>query len=122
MDLIISVIFIVAGIGLIFITGRNYLQSNIDVRDFIITHYRNENMIINKISELNFTEKLKYRVPFLKYLNRNDLYSTILNSPKSYNRKVELTDKDGNEFTKYVEIIVKDRNVISFKEYDSYDI
>jgi len=91
-DLIISVLFIVAGIGLIFITGRNYLQSNIDVRDFIITHYRNENMIINKISELNFTEKLKYRVPFLKYLNRNDLYSTISNSPKSYNRKVELTE------------------------------
>lgn len=91
------------------------------VTDFIISHYENINLVVSKIHKLDPAERFKYGVSVFSFLHFNN-NMLPRKSPTNYSRKVELFDKDGNEYTKYIEIRIRDNEVIDFNEFDSYDI
>jgi len=96
--------------------------TNSQIDHLIIEHYENLRIHVAGISKLNLTEKIKYGVP-INFLIR--LYGYLF-SFFSLNinpvRKVEMTDLNNNEQTKYIELVIKKRKLISIKEFDSYDI
>jgi hypothetical protein len=74
------------------------------------------------IYKLNLTEKIKYGVPINIILRLNGYMFSFFSLKINTVRKVELKDLNDNEQTKYIELVIKKRKLISVNEFDSYDI
>ena len=119
---IFSLIFLALAITFLIFKSVKYQKNDQNIIDFISKHYENEELSVEGISKLKIAEKIKYGVPlssiFTPYYNSLG----ITDSKRSYARKVELTDKEENTYTKYVELVIDNSGLISFNEFDSYDI
>lgn len=92
--------------------------------EIITNHYQEKELGVTHVLKLNIREKMRYGVPiipFLSFVSYSSVYFSRSNNDIDYVRKVELVDEEGNEFTKYVDILVENKKVVSFKEFDSYD-
>ena len=92
------------------------------MRDFIANHYESENFIIDSISKLSLSDRIKYGVPIVNYFSLFGSVLFIFNSTTYHSRKVELIDENNNKSTKFIEIDLVNRNVVKYNEFDSYDI
>jgi len=72
-----------------------------------------------EISELNITDKLKYRVP-IGMFKFNSRYFSKLST--TYVRRVDINITDDNTNVIYVDIEVKKREIISVTEFDKYEL
>lgn len=92
------------------------------INGIIVDHYENEEMLVNTISKLNLSEKIKYGVPFNSYFSffNNSFY--FISQKIKFARVGELTDIKADEHTKYVELTFMSGALIDFNEFDSYDI
>ena len=118
--------FIVSGFFLVYFLYSIYLlyKSKGELFEIITNYYQEKELVVTRVLKLNIRESLRYGspiIPFLSFISySNDFFRR--KSDIDYVRKVELEDSEGRELTKYVEIIVEKKEVVSFKEIDSYDI
>lgn len=91
-----------------------------NIKNYIDSHYTSKGLQVDKISKLNFTEKIKYGVPIIPMLRMLSYYFGISSNQIDYVRKVELSDNKNDEYTKYVELIIKNKVIISIREFASY--
>jgi len=125
MDTIFLVInYVIVGLLLTFLIVKIYYCYITDsaIENLITKHYENLKMNDINIDKLTFTEKIKYGVPInalVRIYGYSYAFFTLKTKPV---RKVELTDRNKNEFTKYIELVIKKRKLISCNEFDSYDI
>lgn len=120
---LIEYFFVIAiGLILIFFIIKYYKWSQSSVNDFILNHYEDDNWKVQDITSLSINEKIRNGVPVLDHFSYTSGWLNFPNSKTLYNRKVELKDKDNNESTKYIEVEMQDGIVVSFNEFDSYDI
>jgi len=124
METFIIINNIISGLLLTFLIIKIYYSFITDKQiDYLITeHFENLKMHDVEIYKLNVTEKIKYGVP-LNFLFRyyGHLLSFFSLKIKPV-RKVELKDRNDIEQTKYIELVIKKRELILCKEFDSYDI
>jgi hypothetical protein len=120
--LIFGVVFTVIITIFFFTRIRQLYLSDDKIEDAIINYYEKKGLIVNDVSELNFTEKIKYGVPIISVFRLYSYYFGFLSGKIDYVRKVDIADKKDNEHTKYIELTVQGKNIISFKEFASYDI
>lgn len=110
-------------IGIFIFTKIRHLFLSEDIIDeVIVNHYDKKGLIVNNVSELNFTEKIKYGVSIISVFRLYSYYFGFLSGKIDYVRKVDIVDKKDNEHTKYIELTVQGKDIISFKEFASYDI
>jgi len=115
---IISVLLLV-----FFIVKIHYSYiSETQIDKLIIEHFGNFKMNVVDICKLNFTEKIKYGVPINLLFRFYSFFFYFFSFKTKPVRKVELKDVSGNEQTKYIELVIKKRKLISCNEFDSYDI
>lgn len=118
--------FIVSGFFLVYFLYSIYLlyKSKGELFEIITNYYQEKELVVTRVLKLNIRESLRYGAPIIPFLSfisySNDFFRR--KSDIDYVRKVELEDSEGRELTKYVEIIVEKKEVVSFKEIDSYDI
>lgn len=115
---------VISGLLLTFIIIKIYYsyitKSQID---YLITeYYKNLQMNVVDIYKLNLTEKIKYGVPINALIRFYGYFFTLFSLKIKPVRKVELKDKNDNEQTKYIELVIKKRKLILCKEFDSYNI
>lgn len=72
-----------------------------------------------EISELNITDKLKYRVP-IGMFKFNSRYFSKLST--TYVRRVDINHIGGSTDVIYADIEVKLRKIISVTEFDKYEL
>ena len=94
---------------------------NRKVNKSIIDYFQNEGFIIQGISRLNFTERIRYSVPIIptRWIY-NQLFG-LISDKINLIKKVELTNQSGKEYIKYIEINISGSEAISIKEIDSYE-
>lgn len=107
--------FIIIKIYYSYITG-----SQIDY--LIKEYYENLKMNVVDIYPLTFTEKIKYGVPINSLFRFYGYFFTLFSLKVKPVRKVELKDKNNNEQTKYIELVIKKKKLLLCKEFDSYNI
>lgn len=91
--------------------------------DYLIKeYYENLKMNVVDIYPLTFTEKIKYGVPINSLFRFYGYFFTLFSLKVKPVRKVELKDKNNNEQTKYIELVIKKRKLLLCKEFDSYNI
>jgi hypothetical protein len=88
----------------------------------IIEYYENKELTVINISKLNLIERMKYGVPIISIFRIYSYYFGLLSGKIDYVRKIELIDKKENEYTKYVELFVQGKEIISFREFASCEI
>jgi hypothetical protein len=84
-------------------------------------YYSKSGLTVINISKLNMTEKIKYGVP-ISVFRVYSYYFGLFSGKIEYVRKIELIDKHENEYTKYVEFLIRNKAIVNFKEFDSYNI
>lgn len=112
---VLLLIFLIIKIYYSFIT-----DSQID--HLIIEYYKNQRIIVDDIYKLNLTEKIKYGVPLNLLLKLYGYIFSFFSLKINPVRKVELKDLNAIEQTKYIELEIKKRKLISINEFDSYNI
>lgn len=120
--IIFGVVFTTIIVIFIFTKIRHLYLSDDKIENAIIKYYEKKGLIVNDVSELNFTERIKYRVPIISIFRLYSYYFGFLSGKINYVRKVDTVDKKDNEHTKYIELTVQGKDVISVKEFASYDI
>ena len=115
---------VISGLLLTFIIIKIYYSYITKTQiDYLITeYYKNLQMNVVDIYKLNLTEKIKYGVPINALIRFYGYFFTLFSLKIKPVRKVELKDKNDNEQTKYIELVIKKRKLILCKEFDSYDI
>lgn len=92
------------------------------IENTISEHYHEKGFIIRNITELSFMEKIKYGGTVFSLMQMHNFGFGMMTGEIDYVRKVDLLDHKNNEYTKYVELIVKKSEVISFKEFASFEL
>lgn len=95
--------------------------SNDKLTEFITKHYSDKGLEVSSISRLGTTEKIKYGVPISIFWIYS-YYFGFLTGKISYVRKVEIEKDNDSLLLKYVEIQISKKEIIYFKEFDSYEI
>ncbi len=115
---------VISGLLLTFIIIKIYYSYITKTQiDYLITeYYKNLQMNVIDIYKLNLTEKIKYGVPINALIRFYGYFFTLFSLKIKPVRKVELKDKNDNEQTKYIELVIKKRKLILCKEFDSYNI
>ena len=92
--------------------------------EIITDHYQEGNLEVTGILRLNMRERMRYGAPIVPFLSFVSYSNNFVRRSSDIDclRKVELIDENDNEFTKYVEVLVENNEVVSFREFDSYDI
>lgn len=91
------------------------------IDEFAKEYYAEQEVIIESISKLNVTEKLKYGVPVIPFFSfYSSSYSFITQMEETYFRKIETTDKAGSEQIRYLEISFT-KNGLEYNEFDVYE-
>ena len=124
METFIIINNVISGLLLTFLIIKIYYSyiTNTQIDYLITEHYENLKMNVIDIYKLNLTEKIKYGVP-INFLLRLYGYLFSFFNLKIYPvRKVELKDRNDNEQTKYIELVIKKRKLILCKDFDSYNI
>lgn len=98
---------------------RHLYLSKDKIEDSIVKYYEKKGLFVNDISDLNFTERLKYGVPIISIFRLYSYFFGFLTGKIDYVRKVETFDKKDNEYTKYIELTVQGKDTISLKEFAS---
>jgi len=93
-----------------------------NIRNGIIEHYADKGLIVNNISNLNLMERIKYRALIFSVFRIYRYFFGIISGKIDYIRKVDVLDKTDKGYTKYIELIVQWKDIISFKEFASYEI
>lgn len=106
----------------IFIRIRHLYLSNDRINDAIVNYYEEKGLYVNDVLELSITEKIKYGVSIIPIFRLYSYYFGFFINKIEYVRKVDVTDEKGIDYTKYIEISVQGQDIISFKEFASYDI
>ena len=76
-----------------------------------------------EIYKLNLAEKLKYGVPTIWLLGQfYRLEPLLLKLEYVDSFKIEYKDSENKEWTKYVEVTFKNKEIISYSEFDSFEI
>jgi len=95
------------------------------LNNLIDKYFSDKNFKIDEIKHLGFFERLKYSRLFQQAYVYDNLYNIFIRNKEFreevFCRKIHLTDKNGNEKTKYIDINVNGNN-IEIEEFDSYDI
>jgi hypothetical protein len=105
--LIFGVVFTVIITIFFFTRIRQLYLSDDKIEDAIINYYEKKGLVVNDVSELNFTEKIKYGVPIISIFSLYSYYFGFLSGKIDYVRKVDTIDKKDNEHTKYIELTVQ---------------
>lgn len=115
---------VISGLLLTFIIIKIYYSYITKTQiDYLISeYYKNLQMNVVDIYKLNLTEKIKYGVPINALIRFYGYFFTLFSLKIKPVRKVELKDKNDNEQTKYIELVIKKRKLILCKEFDSYNI
>jgi len=115
---------VISGLLLTFIIIKIYYSYITKTQiDYLITeYYENLKMNVVDIYKLNLTEKIKYGVPINALIRFYGYFFTLFSLKIKPVRKVELKDRNDNEQTKYIELVIKKRKLILCKEFDSYNI
>lgn len=92
------------------------------IESAVYEYYDNGEVADIEIHELNTTEKLKYNIPVLSIFYIYHINSYIISGEKEVYRKVYITYLNDEESTKYVTLTIKNNQVITCKEFDSFDI
>ena len=118
---IIGLIF--ASIIMLFLVYRSYqlIISKDKLNQFISRHYSEQGLEVTSISTLGMTERIRYGVPISFFWFYN-FYFGFLTSKISYVRKVEIEINSDSLLLKYVELQISNKEIISFKEFDSYEL
>ena len=124
METFIIINNVISGLLLTFLIIKIYYSYITDTQiDYLITeHYENLKMNVVDIYKLNLTEKIKYGVPINFLLRLYGYLFSFFSLKINPVRKIELKDLNDNEQTKYIELVIKKRELILCKEFDSYDI
>ena len=85
-------------------------------------YYEKRDFKVINIYTLSLSERLKYGAPINPFIIVTGLVPSFFNLKYNPLRKIELTDKHSNEFTRYIELTINDGELQSCKEFDSYDI
>jgi len=95
-----------------------------ELLEIITDHYQEGNLEVTGILRLNMRERMRYGAPIVPFLSFVSYSNNFVRRSSDIDclRKVELIDENDNEFTKYVEVLVENNEVVSFREFDSYDI
>lgn len=94
-----------------------------EARNKLIDHLVNKGNSKIEILKLNTSEKLKYGVPVIWLLGQvYRLESFLLRLEYVDSFKIEYQALDGKEWTKYVEVTFKNKEIISYSEFDSFEI
>ena len=112
-----SIIFV-----LIIIQLRHLFLSDNTINDEIAKHYEKNGLLVDYVAKLNITEKMKYGVPIIPIFRFYSYYFGFFTGKIDYIRKVCVTDQMNNEQTKYVELTVQGKEIISFNEFAAYDL
>ena len=113
--------FLLVMIYVIINVRRLYLSDD-QLKTAIIKYYENKGLVVNEISKLNLPERMKYGVPILSIFRLYSYFYGMMIGTIDYTRKVDIIDKDKVEHITFLELIVKKREIISFKEFASYEI
>ncbi len=103
----------------IFIKTSKFYLGNKYISKFIVDYYTDLGMQTLSISRLNVTERIKYGVPISIFWLYN-YYFGFLSGKIIMLRKVEVSNND-KEYINYVELQVKNNEIISFKEFESFE-
>lgn len=124
MEAFIIINSVISGLLLTFLIIKIYYSfiTNSQIDHLIIEHYESLRINVAGINKLNLTEKIKYGVPINFLLRLYGYLFSLFSLTINPVRKVELTDLNNNEQTKYIELVIKKRKLISINEFDSYDI
>jgi hypothetical protein len=101
---------------------RNLYLSEDKIEEEIAKHYEEKGLVVDYVSKLNMTERMKYGVPIMPIFQAYSYYFGILSGKIEYIRKVSVIDKKENEHIKYVELTVQGKDIISFNEFASYEL
>ena len=124
MEAFVIINCVISGLLLIFLIIKIYYSfiTNRQIDHLIIEHYESLGFSVADINNLNLTEKIKYGVPINFLLRLYGYVFSFFSLKINPVRKVELMDLNNNEQTKYIELVIKKRKLISINEFDSYEI
>lgn len=123
-SILLIINFTFSGLLLTFLIIKIYYNyiSETQIDFIIIEHFKNLKLNVVDIYKLNLTEKIKYGVPINSLFRFYGYFFAFFSFKIKPVRKVELIDNNENEQTKYIELVIKKRKLISCNEFDSYDI
>jgi len=124
METFIIINNVISGVLLTFLIIKIYycFITDSQIEDLIFEHYENLSINVADIYKLNLTERIKYGVPINFLLRLYGYLFSFFSLKIKPVRKLELKDQNNNEQTKYIELVIKKRKLISINEFDSYDI
>jgi len=109
-------------IGIIFYRFYFIRISSPKLDSFIREYYDSEEFEITLIRKLTLNEKFRYRETSLLHQVMTFGTSIFPFSNESYFRVLELVDNNGNEYQKYIEILIVNKQIDKVTEFDSYEI
>ena len=92
------------------------------LKESVDSFYKEKGFSVDSISKLSMREKIKYGDSEISILKFYSYFLPFFSDEVSYTRIVEVTDKNKNEFTKYIEIKTKGKCIVSLREFESYDL
>ena len=92
------------------------------LNEYITRHYSEQGLEITSISRLVIPERIRYVVPPVLVLWFYSFYFGFWTGKISYVRKVEIEKNNDSLLLSYVELQISKKEVISFKEFDSYEL
>tara|TARA_R110001583_G_scaffold63217_1_gene185262 strand:+ start:8849 stop:9211 length:363 start_codon:yes stop_codon:yes gene_type:complete len=114
---IITIVLAILILGVLLYT--NYINERNVVR-LLKEHYTSDEMQVCEISNLSFTEKLKYRVPFIPGMFvTTGLLSSFRIREKHYFKKLDIEFQD-TEHIIYIDVQMKNNILINIDEFDTY--
>ncbi|NOZ48171.1 MAG: hypothetical protein GXO79_15540 [Chlorobi bacterium] len=115
--------YVISGFLITFLTIKIYYSyiSETKIDNLITENYNKLEMNVINISKLNLTEKIKYGVPLNLLIRFYGHLFTFFSLKIKPVRKVELIDKNDNEYIKYIELVIRKRKLILCNEFDSYN-
>ena len=101
-------------------------MTNKELNNLITKYYSEKNFKIEEIKQLGFFAKLRYNRLFKSAHIYNNIFNILIRGnefrEKFFYREINLTDMNGKEFTKYIDITVVDYDNIEIDEFDCYEI
>jgi hypothetical protein len=121
-DLIFGLI--IAGILIFYLIFRIYSLYIAEDKlvNAIKEYYESKGFTVKEISKLNFTDRIRYGAPLFSIFRIYSYQSVLMSGTIDYLRKVDVTSKKNSEYTKYIELSIKGKEIISLKEFASFDI